>query len=549
MNSQPITFHHAPKSTSLQLRDNSIVLCTLNARYIHSSLGLRYLYANMGSLQSATRIVEFVISQRTNDIAERLLELDPEIIGFGVYIWNIQQTTALISLIKNIKPEIKIVIGGPEVSYEYIDTNIYHLCDHLITGQADLAFSQVCNQLLQTAAPPKVIDAQVPDINQLELPYSFYNSEDIAYRVMYVEASRGCPFKCEFCLSALDKTAKSFELEQFLYEMEQLYNRGTRRFKFVDRTFNLKLSHCTRILQFFLDRINDDRSLFLHFEVIPDKLPDALKHLIQQFPEGSLQFEIGIQSFNPEVQQTINRRQNIEKTVQNIEWLRKHSNAHIHADLIFGLPGETLESFADGFNQLAKLEPHEIQLGLLKRLRGSPIVERSNQYAMRFENVAPYQLLQNSTVDFATMQRVQRFARYWDLIANSGRFKFTLPLLLGDDPFDRFMRLSDWVYKFSQQTHKINYQRLLGLVHRGATEIGLCAVEPMYDALAADSFANGYKHPPEWISKRQQPPMKERIVELEPNDSSADEKSSIPARQKRHLSRNSQQLPAQADST
>ena len=549
MDSQPVTFHHAPKSTSVQLRADSILLCTLNARYIHSSLGLRYLYANMGSLQSATRIAEFVISQRTNDIAESLLELNPDIIGFGVYIWNIEQTTALISLIKTIKPEIKIVIGGPEVSYEYLDTPIYHLCDHLITGQADLVFSQVCNQLSQKEAPPKVIDAQVPDIEQLELPYRFYNCEDIAHRVMYVEASRGCPFKCEFCLSALDKTARSFELEQFLHEMEQLYNRGTRRFKFVDRTFNLKLSHCTRILQFFLNKIKDENSLFLHFEVIPDKLPDALKHLIQQFPEGSLQFEIGIQSFNPEVQQTISRRQNIEKTVENIHWLQEQSNAHIHADLIFGLPGETLESFADGFNQLANLKPHEIQLGLLKRLRGSPIVKKSNQYAMRFTDVAPYQLLQNNTVDFVTMQRVQRFARYWDLIANSGRFKNTLPLLLGDDPFNRFMRLSDWLYQFSQQTHKINYQRLLGLVHCGAGEAGLCAAEPMYDALAADSFANGYKHPPDWITKRQPPPMKKPIIELESNESSAVEKSTIPARQKRHLSGNAQQPLAQADST
>ena len=407
---------------------------------------------------------------------------------------------------------------------------------------------RVCNQLSQKEAPPKVIDAQVPDIQQLELPYRFYNCEDIAHRVMYVEASRGCPFKCEFCLSALDKTARSFELEQFLHEMEQLYNRGTRRFKFVDRTFNLKLSHCTRILQFFLDKIKDENFLFLHFEVIPDKLPDALKHLIQQFPEGSLQFEIGIQSFNPEVQQTISRRQNIEKTVENIHWLQEQSNAHIHADLIFGLPGETLESFADGFNQLANLKPHEIQLGLLKRLRGSPIVKKSNQYAMRFTDVAPYQLLQNNTVDFVTMQRVQRFARYWDLIANSGRFKNTLPLLLGDDPFNRFMRLSDWLYQFSQQTHKINYQRLLGLVHCGAGETGLCAAEPMYDALAADSFANGYKHPPDWITKRQPAPIKKPIIELESNESSAVEKSTIPARQKRHLSGNAKQPLVQADS-
>ena len=161
-----------------------------------------------------------------------------------------------------------------------------------------------------------------------------------------------------------------------------MYKRGARQFKFVDRTFNLKISNCTTILQFFLDRLTDTQSLFLHFEVIPDKLPDALKELIAQFPPGSLQFEIGIQSFNETVQQTINRKQNIKETINNLIWLHRHSNAHIHADLIFGLPGETLETFASGFDQLVKLQPDEIQLGTLKRLRGSPIIRHTQSYGM-----------------------------------------------------------------------------------------------------------------------------------------------------------------------
>ena len=301
----------------------------------------------MGALQANTSILEFTINQRVVDIAEQLLKANPRIIGFGVYIWNIKETTELVSLIKKIKPTIKIIVGGPEVSYEYEDTRIFLEADYLITGQADLDFTRVCKDIFQdTASIPKIHHAETPAVKDLKFPYYLYNDEDIKNRVLYVEASRGCPFKCEFCLSALDKTAWPFELDKLLQEIDTLYMRGARQFKFVDRTFNLKISNCATILQFFLDRLTPDNNLFLHFEVIPDKLPDTLQQQIRKFPSGSLQFEIGIQSFNTAVQQTINRKQNIEATIKNLQLLNQHSNAHIHADLIFGLPGETLDTFA-----------------------------------------------------------------------------------------------------------------------------------------------------------------------------------------------------------
>ena len=515
-------------------------MCSLNARYIHASLGLRYLMANMGPLQNSTRLVEFTINQRTNDIAEKLLAINPLIIGFGVYIWNIKETTDLVALIRKLKPDIKIVIGGPEVSYEYHDTAIYTQCDHLITGQADFAFATICQQLLQhNTTQPKVFNAQNPNVDALRSPYPFYNNEDISHRVIYVEASRGCPFKCEFCLSALDKTAWPFELDSFLDELTTLYQRGARQFKFVDRTFNLKISNCTRILKFFLALLEKDNNLFLHFEVIPDKLPEALKNLIGEFPAGSLQFEIGIQSFNEAVQQTINRRQNIEATLSNVRWLRMHSQAYIHADLIFGLPGESIESFATGFDQLVALDPHEIQLGLLKRLRGSPIVKQTAEFEMCYSDDAPYQLLKNRDVDFQTMQRVQRFARYWDLIANSGRFKTTLPVLLGDKPFARFMQLSDWLFATTQQTHKIAYTRLLALLHSGAVENGLSEPAEIYQSLEADCQINGGNHPPRWLTQRLAPPIKLPVTDSsalsKETQQSSDPTQAIPSRQHRHL--------------
>lgn len=534
MQTTQLTFKSTANSAYTPKPDDVIVLCTLNARYIHASLGLRYLQANMGALQKNTRIHEFTINQRVADIAEQLLAAQPKIIGFGVYIWNIRETTELIALIKKVSPQITIVIGGPEVSYEYQETRIFKLCDHLITGQADLDFKNLCQQILENKhSLAKITQASTPAVKDLAFPYAHYNDEDIRHRVIYVEASRGCPFKCEFCLSALDKTAWPFDLDSLLKELDTLYLRGARQFKFVDRTFNLKIANCTTIMQFFLDKLEHDSSLFLHFEVIPDKLPDPLKTLIRQFPAGSLQFEIGIQSFNTAVQQTINRKQDIDATIKNLTWLHQHAKAHIHADLIFGLPGETLDTFADGFDQLVALQPDEIQLGILKRLRGSPVIRHTEPFRMCYSDEAPYQLLQNRDIDFTTMQRVQRFARYWDLIANSGRFNQTLPMLLGSRPFARFMQLTDWLFERTGQTHKIAYNRLLALVFEGANHLELTNVTALQKTLAADCLANGDAHPPRWL--REHMPARDKTVPLSKNTETSAIPGATPSRQSRHL--------------
>ena len=445
----------------------TIVLSTLNARYAHASLGLRYLLANMGELQAQTRLQEFVIGTRTADLAEKLLAAKPSIIGFGVYIWNVEETARLVALLKRVAPEVVIVLGGPEVSYEAEQQEIVRLADYVITGWGDLTFADLCRQILNGPKPLMKIHAGVqPPLDELTLPYSLYSDEDIAHRTLYVEASRGCPFKCEFCLSSLDKTAWPFDLERFLAELETLYARGARLFKFVDRTFNLNVKTSLRILQFFLDKLDaaPHDPVFAHFEVVPDHLPDALKEAIARFPDGALQFEIGIQSFNPEVQALVSRKQNNDKAADNIRWLCTHSRAHLHVDLIAGLPGEDMASFARGFDKLVALGPHEIQFGILKRLRGTPIIRHTQSYQLTFDPHPPYAILATDRISFADMQRLVRFARYWDLVANSGRFAHTLPHLLRDTPFANFLAFSDWMYGKTDATHRIALDRLAGLV-------------------------------------------------------------------------------------
>jgi radical SAM superfamily enzyme YgiQ (UPF0313 family) len=445
----------------------TILLSTLNARYAHASLGLRYLLANMGPLQERTRLQEFVIGTKTTEIVEKLLSHNPTIIGFGVYIWNVEDTTRVVAMLKRVAPHVSIVLGGPEVSYEPGEQAIVQLADYLITGWGDVTFPKLCGEILNGPKPLMKIHAGVqPPMAEIKMPYSLYTDEDIAHRTLYVEASRGCPFKCEFCLSALDKTAWPFALDTFLAELESLHARGARLFKFVDRTFNLNIKTSLKIMQFFLDKLeaNPDDPVYAHFELVPDHLPDALKDGISKFPPGALQFEIGIQSFNPEVQALVSRKQNNEKAADNIRWLCEQSHAHLHVDLIAGLPGEDMASFARGFNKLVALGPHEIQFGILKRLRGTPIIRHTDSYGMVFDPYPPYTILATNLIDFDTMQRLVRFARYWDLVANSGRFAHTLEHILLDAPFENFMAFSDWIYSKTDATHRIALDRLANLV-------------------------------------------------------------------------------------
>ena len=505
---------------------STIVLATLNARYHHASLGLRYLAANMGEHQQDTQIMEFILQSNPEEVIESILAATPRIVGFGVYIWNVVELTRVVALLKCVAPEIIVVLGGPEVSFECEQQEIVRLVDYVITGWGDISFAKLCRELLQNRPQAqKIIAGLQPQLAEIKLPYALYTDNDIANRTLYVEASRGCPFKCEFCLSSLDKTAWAFDFDLFLAEMATLYARGARQFKFVDRTFNLNIKASARILEFFLERLDD--KLFVHFEVIPDHLPDQLKELILRFPAGSLQFEVGIQTFNADVQARISRKQDTAKTEENLRWLRQESHAHVHVDLIIGLPGEDMTSFAQGFDRLVGLKQQEIQVGVLKRLRGTSIIRHTASYGMRYTPYAPYTILSTDCINFPTMQRLVRFARYWDLIANSGRFPQSLPLLLGDSPFKNFMTYSDWLYAITRKTHQIALDQLFGLVYKGMTECLSLPQSAVYAVVEHDFNVSGSKAIPAFL-KAGKPEAYETLKARQASRSS---------RQDRHLER------------
>ena len=515
--------------------NKDIILSTLNARYAHSSFGLRYLFANLRDLKDHAEILEFTISQNARDIADQILKKNPKIIGFGVYIWNTDETLQVIQTIKKVAPEIIIVLGGPEVSYESESQRICEIADFILKGESDFSFYEFCKNYLKESKLPsqKFNSSPLPDIKLIQSPYAQYSDHDVQHRVIYVEASRGCPFKCEYCLSSLDVSVRNFETDHFLADLEKLIERGARQFKFIDRTFNLSPKISNQILQFFLDRI--EKGLFLHFEMVPDRLPEELRNLITKFPKGSLQFEIGIQTFNKEVAKNVSRRQNYELIKDNLLFLADHTGVHTHADLIVGLPGETMESFGLGFNTLYSYRPDEVQVGILKRLKGTPIIRHDQEFKMVYEDAPPFQILKTKDMNFSEIQFMSKFAKYWDLTANSGNFISTMKFILeseslinlGITPFDRFKVLTQFMMKKHSESHSIALNALAETLFQFMKEN---AVE---EKSAKDILIHDYKRD----EKRGLPSfLKYEVVFDKSTAAMTDQiKSNLPKRQRQHI--------------
>jgi hypothetical protein len=435
-----------------------IILTTLNSRYTHSSIGLRYIYANLKELQKDALILEFSINDALQSVAEKLLIHMPTVIGIGTYIWNASEVAHLIHLIKKISPSTTIVLGGPEVTYTPFRVN-FDEADFIIQGEGDISFYNLLKTIQSKNQPhQKIIKMSMPNLKELELPYQYYTDDDIKNRYLYVEISRGCPFECEFCLSSMDERVRSFDLQKVLAEFEILWQRGARNFKFVDRTFNINIKTANKILDFFLAK---EPPYFAHFEVIPDHFPDSIKEKIQQFPHGALQLEIGIQTLNLDIANNISRQLKLDKIKQNIRFLEEQTKAHIHLDLIVGLPGESLESFGKNLNELVRLSSCEIQIGILKKLSGTQINRHDIEHGMVYSDIPPYDILKNNQLSFNDIQIMKRFSRFWDLTYNSGNFKQSVKLIWCDgEVYDNFYHFCIWVYNLTDSTYKISLQRL-----------------------------------------------------------------------------------------
>lgn len=462
----------------------NITLTTLNARYTHSAIGLRYIYANLKEFQETSTILECTINDALQTVCEKLLATNPDVIGIGVYIWNVQEVAELIHILKKVSPQTCIILGGPEVSYTPFRVNL-DIADYIIQGEGEVSFYELCVNLHTKAIPKdRIIPMSTPNLKELCLPYEFYTDEDIQNRYIYVEVSRGCPFECEFCLSSMDEKVRAFNLDAVLEEFQKLWDRGARNFKFVDRTFNLNIRSANRILDFFLEK---KETYFAHFEVIPDHFPSSLREKMKYFPAGALQLEIGIQTLNLEVAKNISRVLKIDKIRENVAFLENETQAHIHLDLIVGLPGESLKSFGDNLDTLISLSSCEIQIGILKKLSGTHISRHDINYEMVYSDIPPYDILKNSELSFKDIQIMKRFARFWDLTYNSGNFKNTLPLLWeGESVYESFYAFSLWIYTQTDATWKISLQRLGELLFIYMSEVDKNDITTLSQALLKD---------------------------------------------------------------
>ena len=409
----------------------SIGIVTLNAKFIHSSLSLRYLrnaarragFANVW-------IKEFIINQPVWKIAAEILKQEPDVLGLSVYIWNRKQCFELLETLQKQSPNLKIVLGGPEVSFEPELPNDYTL----IAGEGENKWVEYLNFCTKGEMPPRETlerwNTYGNDLPELYPPYIAEDYPTLKNRYAYIEASRGCPYLCSFCLSALDKKVRTFDDADLRQQIKHLIQNGTRKIKFVDRTFNLNPKRMMSLMQWLTQFDGTE----FHFEVVGDLLNDDMMRFLETVPQGMFQFEIGVQTTTEEVQDAIHRKQSNTKLFKTIRALIQQDRVHIHCDLIFGLPGETLDELLESFTEVLKLKPHELQLGFLKFLPGAPIRDKIEPHRYRYLSFPPYELLSHKDLSAGEVRFLKQFTEVFDLFYNSNRFRFCLDHLFRRHP-------------------------------------------------------------------------------------------------------------------
>jgi len=453
-----------------------VVLSTLNAKFIHTSLALRCLKAFSGH-KFDMDIAEYTIKDPAMNIVSDLFSRNPDVVGFSCYIWNIEETIVVANMLKKIKPELKIVMGGPEVSYD-TDYWMERLpeVDFIVMGEGEETFDHLLTEISTTqkyhmvfgVAYRKVTDDGVEirinpgrpklDLNTLPSPHRF--DEDLpqlANRIVYFETSRGCPFSCQFCLSSIEVGVRYFDIERTKADIIYLIDNGAKLIKFVDRTFNIKRDYALEMFQFLIE---NHRGCVFQFEITADIMrPEVLDYLAENAPPGVFRFEIGVQSTNDPTNLAVQRRQNWSKLVRTVTKVKDSKKIDQHLDLIAGLPLENYDTFRGTFNDVFALRPEELQLGFLKMLRGTGLRIEAEKWGYVYMDTAPYEMLANDLMPFGDIVRIKRvedvLEKYW----NAHRMDHTLLYLVDhvfSSPFDFFQSFGD--FWEAQGWQKIGHQ-------------------------------------------------------------------------------------------
>ncbi|MBQ0139557.1 MAG: B12-binding domain-containing radical SAM protein [Kurthia sp.] len=489
----------------------NIILATLNAKYIHTNIAIRYLKA-YAQPEFDPILAEYTIKDPSFNIVSDIFQKQPDIVGFSCYIWNIEETIRVVRMLRKVSPHTKIVLGGPEVSYDVHDwlRRLEGEVDYILMGEGEHAFKQLLFYLdgkiplkdvpnLCYLQEGKVkIHAQAPKIDLRELPSIMRFEEDIPHiskRIAYVETSRGCPFNCQFCLSSIEVGVRYFNREKVKDDIRYLMEKGVRTIKFVDRTFNISRSYAMEVFQFLIDEHKP--GVVFQFEITADIMrPEVIDFLNKNAPAGLFRFEIGVQSTNDETNTLVKRRQNFEKLSRTVTMVKEGGKIDQHLDLIAGLPEEDYTSFRRTFNEVFAMRPEELQLGFLKLLRGTGLRLQAEQYGYEYVDMAPYEIFANNVLDFNDIIRIKQtediLEKYW----NDHRMDATLEYLVQhtfETPFDFFQEFgSYWDQQgWSKIGHQLEdlFERLIEFLEfRHESQINIIKNIMQYDYLSTQKF-------------------------------------------------------------
>ncbi|WP_415298746.1 B12-binding domain-containing radical SAM protein [Clostridium perfringens] len=452
-----------------------ILLTAINSKYIHSNLAVRYLKAFTKDLDFQGDIKEFSINDRVENILEGIIEEKPDVVAFSCYIWNMEFVNRLAELIKLVDPNIEILYGGPEVSYEGKEFLENHEGEYVIVGEGEKTFREF---VLYKLGEGKLEDIKglnykrdgkvfenpkrpEMDMNELVFPYTY--EEDINNKIVYYEASRGCPFKCKYCLSSVMHGVRFLDVERVKKELKYFMERGLKLVKFVDRTFNCNREYTVELLKYLSEQDTETR---FHFEVAADLLTEEQIEILNNAPKGRFQLEVGVQTTNNEVLHNINRYITYENIKEKVLKVAAGKNVMQHLDLIAGLPGEELESFKKSFNDVHAIRPDEIQLGFLKLLKGSSMREEAEKWGIVYSPYAPYEIIRSKDISYEELLLLKKVEAMVDKYYNSCKFNNVIKFFLNiyDKPFDFYYDLAMFFEEkgnFKRSIGNVEYYKIL----------------------------------------------------------------------------------------
>lgn len=440
-----------------------VILAALNAKYIHSNLALRYLSRFQDNNQKHhVETMEFTINQRLDFIAEELFRKQPDVVLFSCYIWNVEMLRQLCPILKKIMPDCVIGFGGPEVSYEsetFLGEN--PAVDFVMRGEGELVFTKYLEHL--DAGNPATLGEiesltyrqngeifSTPQMHPMDLallPFPYEDDfSDVQNQIIYYESSRGCPYHCGYCLSSVENGVRFVPLDKVLPDLQKFLDKNVPQVKFIDRTFNCKKSHAMAIWKYLHE--HDNGVTNFHFEITADLIDQETIDFLKTVRKGLFQFEIGVQSTNPQTIRAINRNVDFAALSEIVQQIKDGGNIHQHLDLIAGLPYEDYDSFGRSFNDVYALHPEQLQLGFLKVLKGSMLHQKQKEFEIVYHDTAPYEVLTTHELPYADTLRLKYVEEMVETYYNSGRFLHTLAYLvpLYESPFAFFEALSQfWV--------------------------------------------------------------------------------------------------------